>query len=50
MAELLANHIDPSKPWLDEFQGYLASREAVPAGMTTIEWWGVSGCVDNALL
>ncbi|KAJ7771172.1 hypothetical protein B0H14DRAFT_2632470 [Mycena olivaceomarginata] len=33
-------HLNPTKPWRDEFQGYLDARESVPEGMMTIEWWG----------
>jgi hypothetical protein len=42
MSDLSATHIDPLRPWLDEYQGNLAAREAVPEGMSTIAWWGVS--------
>ncbi|KAJ7787567.1 ribonuclease H-like domain-containing protein [Mycena olivaceomarginata] len=38
--KLAEAHLDPTKPWRDEFQGYLDTRESVPEGMTTIEWWG----------
>ncbi|KAJ7816347.1 hypothetical protein B0H14DRAFT_3148649 [Mycena olivaceomarginata] len=38
--KLAEAHLDPTKPWRDEFQGYLDARESVPEGMTTIEWWG----------
>jgi hypothetical protein len=34
-------HLDPSKPWLDEFNLYLNTLEVVPEGMDTIRWWGV---------
>lgn len=37
-----STHIDPLKPWLDEYQLYLTVREVVPEGMDTIQWWGVS--------
>ncbi|KAJ7827304.1 hypothetical protein B0H13DRAFT_2373910 [Mycena leptocephala] len=40
MSDLSATHIDPLRPWLDEYQGYLAVREAIPEGMSTLEWWG----------
>ncbi|KAJ6479869.1 hypothetical protein DFH09DRAFT_1108051 [Mycena vulgaris] len=33
-------HLDASKPWLDEYKGYFTAAESLPAGMTTIEWWG----------
>jgi hypothetical protein len=33
----------PSKPWRAEFTSYIETIEATPsAGMTTIQWWGVS--------
>ncbi|KAJ7809562.1 ribonuclease H-like domain-containing protein, partial [Mycena olivaceomarginata] len=38
--KLAEAHLDPTKPWRDEFQSYLDARESVPEGMTTIEWWG----------
>ncbi|KAJ7028991.1 hypothetical protein C8F04DRAFT_1188093 [Mycena alexandri] len=39
--EVGSNHADPSRPWRDEFQLYINMREAVPAGMSSIAWWGV---------
>jgi hypothetical protein len=34
---------DPSKPWRAEFTNYIETIEAAPsAGITTIQWWGVS--------
>jgi hypothetical protein len=38
------HHADPQRPWLEEFQEYMDSRETVPENMTTIQWWGVSAC------
>ncbi|KAJ7900762.1 ribonuclease H-like domain-containing protein, partial [Mycena olivaceomarginata] len=38
--KLAEAHLDPTKPWRDEFQGYLDALESVPEGMTAIEWWG----------
>lgn len=35
------SHRDPQKPWLDEFHDYLDSREVVPEGTTTVQFWGV---------
>jgi hypothetical protein len=33
---------DPLKPWRVEFLGYIETIEAaLPAGMSTIRWWGV---------
>ncbi|KAJ7923871.1 ribonuclease H-like domain-containing protein [Mycena leptocephala] len=40
MSSTSATHIDPTRPWLDEFNEYLQGRETVPEGMSTIEWWG----------
>ncbi|KAJ6587285.1 hypothetical protein B0H10DRAFT_1204461 [Mycena sp. CBHHK59/15] len=37
---LAATHLDTSQPWKDEFTAFLAVCETVPAGMSTIEWWG----------
>lgn len=43
-------HVDPLKPWLDEYQQYLTAREVVPEGMDTIQWWGVSeGFISSSL-
>jgi hypothetical protein len=37
-----SSNADPSKPWRAEFRSYLEMVEAcLPAGMTTIQWWGV---------
>jgi hypothetical protein len=34
---------DPLRPWRVEFLSYLKTIEAAPlAGMSTIQWWGVS--------
>jgi hypothetical protein len=41
MSGTAQTHIDPLKPWLDEFKLYLSTSEAVPEGMNTIEWWAV---------
>lgn len=38
---LSTSHRDPQKPWLDEFHDYLDSREVVPEGTTTVQFWGV---------
>lgn len=38
-------HADPTKLWRSEYRSYLDTVEATPpAGMTTIQWWGVSLC------
>ncbi|KAJ7105653.1 ribonuclease H-like domain-containing protein, partial [Mycena epipterygia] len=36
------SHIDPLKPWLDEYQLYFNVREVVPQGMDAIQWWGIN--------
>ncbi|KAJ6449318.1 hypothetical protein C8R47DRAFT_1084749 [Mycena vitilis] len=41
-------HVNPLKPWLDEYQQYLSAVEVVPPGMDTIQWWGVR-CPDPFL-
>ena len=33
---------DPTKPWLAEFERYLATHDVVPEDMLIVEWWGVS--------
>jgi hypothetical protein len=38
MSSTAKTHVDPLKPWLDEFKLYLSTSEAVPEGMNTIEW------------
>lgn len=40
-SNLTQTHVDPEKPWLDEYNLYFNTRESLPPGMTTIEWWGV---------
>jgi hypothetical protein len=42
MSNTSATHLDPTRPWLDEFNEYLQARETVPEGVSTVEWWGVS--------
>jgi hypothetical protein len=38
-----ATDTDPSRPWWPDFKNYMDTLEAKPpAGMSTIEWWGVS--------
>ncbi|KAJ6623695.1 hypothetical protein B0H10DRAFT_777764 [Mycena sp. CBHHK59/15] len=41
MGNTSATHIDPTRPWLDEFNEYLQASETMPEGTSTIEWWGV---------
>ena len=34
---------DPFRPWHADFKNYVDTLEAKPpAGMTTVQWWGVS--------
>lgn len=33
--------IDPSRPWLAEFNSYFRTHEIVPEGMSIVTWWGV---------
>ncbi|KAJ6607651.1 ribonuclease H-like domain-containing protein [Mycena sp. CBHHK59/15] len=35
------SHVDPLKPWCDEYELYFNMREVIPEGMDTIKWWGV---------
>jgi hypothetical protein len=38
----LASIGDPLRPWRAEFMSYIETIEAaLPAGVTTIQWWGV---------
>jgi hypothetical protein len=42
MSNTSVTHLDPTRPWLDEFNEYLQACKTVPEGMSTVEWWGVS--------
>lgn len=33
--------VDPSNPWLDEWNTYFNVNEVVPEGMGVVQWWGV---------
>jgi hypothetical protein len=33
--------VDPSRPWLDEWNTYFNTHEVVPEGMGIVRWWGV---------
>lgn len=33
--------LDPSRPWLEDFQAFLRVVEVLPEGMGVLEWWGV---------
>ena len=35
-------HGDPLQPWLNEFHGYLNSKDHLPAGMTIVQWWAIN--------
>jgi hypothetical protein len=34
-------NLDPSKPWLAEYDRYMNTHESIPSDMTTVQWWGV---------
>jgi hypothetical protein len=36
-----ATQVDPTKPWLKEFEEYLNTVE-LSDGQTVVQWWGVS--------
>ena len=39
----LTTDADPSRLWRADFKNYIDTLEAKPpAGMTTVQWWGVS--------
>lgn len=33
---------DPQQPWLDDFHGYLNSKDHLASGMSIVQWWGVN--------
>lgn len=33
--------LDPSKPWLAEYNRYISTIESVPTEMGIVQWWGV---------
>ena len=35
-------HGDPLQPWLNEFHGYLNSKDHLPASMTIVQWWAIN--------
>ena len=35
------NNVDPSKPWLAEFERYMGTHESILEDMSTVQWWGV---------
>ena len=40
MPVLSLMHGDPQQPWLQEFHGYLNSKDQLTSGMSIIQWWG----------
>ena len=35
-------HGDPQQPWLQEFHGYLNSKDQLTANMSIVQWWGLN--------
>lgn len=35
-------HSDPQRPWLQEFHGYLNSKDQLALGMLIVWWWGLN--------
>ena len=33
---------DAQQPWLEDFHGYLQSKDHLPATMAIIQWWGTN--------
>ncbi len=40
--DVFDNLVDPSRPWLEEWNLYLNTHDIVPEGMGIVCWWGVS--------
>jgi hypothetical protein len=41
--ETVVTHTDPSRPWYASFKDYVDAVETKPpAGISIIQWWGVS--------
>lgn len=38
-----ASNLTPAKPWLDDFNAYLNSRDYLAVHQTVVQWWGVNG-------
>jgi hypothetical protein len=38
-----SNLVLPAKPWLDDFNAYLNSRDYLTMHQTVVQWWGVNG-------
>ena len=37
--------VDPTKPWLKEFNQYLNTTDELSDGQTIVHWWGVSNFI-----
>ena len=37
-----STHGDPHRPWLDDFHGYLSSKDQLASGMSIVQWWGLN--------
>ncbi|KAH7904437.1 hypothetical protein BJ138DRAFT_1119412 [Hygrophoropsis aurantiaca] len=33
---------DPRSPWLEDFHGYLNSKDHLTTGMSIVQWWGIN--------
>lgn len=42
-ASTSASNLIPAKPWLDDFNAYLNSRDYLTAHQTVVQWWGING-------
>jgi hypothetical protein len=42
--------VDPTKPWLKEFNQYLNAIDELSDGQTIVQWWGVSIFLFNIQL
>ncbi|KAN0094364.1 Ribonuclease H-like domain containing protein [Tylopilus felleus] len=40
--------LDPHQPWLEDFHGYLRSKDQLQANMTIIQWWGLNTVSERA--
>jgi len=41
-SEMEVDTVDPTKPYLHEWNTYLLTHEIIPEGMGLVRWWGVS--------
>ena len=39
--------VDPTKPWLKEFNQYLNATDELSDGQMIVQWWGVSILFGN---